>query len=301
MESIVIELQQEALKKNTPITDLLRKSLLVATKLKVSEFEIWIQNELNGYRDCAEAEIPSYRHLTGIPQVMNPYHGWQDIIFENNKTANIFSKRAYAQSISEIEYLIENYKHPGRFEMSYSAETIQILMKSMKIDLTPILHISEASISAIIDSVRNIILKWALKLEEDGIYGSGISFNEEEIKKAQKESYIVNNFYGEIRNSQIQQGTHNSTKNFDSKIDKSSLEIILKEIQSEISKATISQNYLNDIYAEIETIKAQIKSSKPKFNIVKESMNSIKDFLTAAGSGVTANIIFEIMKNHKIF
>lgn len=47
--AIVIELQQEALSKDTDLLSLLRKAYLVARKLKLKEFEEWINHELNGY------------------------------------------------------------------------------------------------------------------------------------------------------------------------------------------------------------------------------------------------------------
>jgi hypothetical protein len=61
MTGIVLELQREALGKGVRISDLLRKVLLVARKLKVSEIEAWVLSELNGYSDGAE--IPEYRQV----------------------------------------------------------------------------------------------------------------------------------------------------------------------------------------------------------------------------------------------
>lgn len=44
--SIVLELQREALSSDSDILALLRKSLLVARKLKLTEFGEWINKEL---------------------------------------------------------------------------------------------------------------------------------------------------------------------------------------------------------------------------------------------------------------
>ena len=59
MDKIVIELQREALKSDFDIMNLLRKAYLVARKLKLQEFEDWVNNELNGYKDADK--IPDYR------------------------------------------------------------------------------------------------------------------------------------------------------------------------------------------------------------------------------------------------
>ena len=73
MSSIVIELQQESLNKNISISDLLRKALVVAKKLKISDFEEWITNELNGYEKAED--IPAYRYVAGSVKAWNPHHG----------------------------------------------------------------------------------------------------------------------------------------------------------------------------------------------------------------------------------
>ena len=51
MAKIVIELQHEALKSDFDIMNLLRNAYLVARKLKLQEFEEWIKEELNGYKN----------------------------------------------------------------------------------------------------------------------------------------------------------------------------------------------------------------------------------------------------------
>ena len=57
-KSIVLELQLLATETDVPIAELLRKSLLIATKLNLIEFKKWINNELHGYTD---SDVPDYR------------------------------------------------------------------------------------------------------------------------------------------------------------------------------------------------------------------------------------------------
>jgi len=49
--SIILELQQQAIDSNTDILSILRKALLVSRKLELTDFEQWINNELNGYQN----------------------------------------------------------------------------------------------------------------------------------------------------------------------------------------------------------------------------------------------------------
>jgi hypothetical protein len=213
--SIVQQLQIECISQSTSITQLLRKALIVANKLKANDFKNWIESELNGYNTINLDELPSYRRFNGTPQVYNPYKGWEPILFESSTAANNLSSNGTHQPISEIEFMIDNSKSDGRFEFKYPPEIEQYLMKAIGVRLQPVLLVSGASVKRVIESVRTIILNWALKLEEDGILGTDISFTYAEVKKAEHANYIVNNFYGDVNNSQIQQATKKSSQSQD--------------------------------------------------------------------------------------
>lgn len=62
--SIILELQRETLSSNSDILVLLRKALLVARKLKLTESEEWINNELNGYKK--REDVPKFGNWTGF-------------------------------------------------------------------------------------------------------------------------------------------------------------------------------------------------------------------------------------------
>ena len=62
MSSIIIDLEEEALRSNVDIIALLRKSKVISHKLQLQEFEEWTNNELNGY---GGKKIPDYRYLHG--------------------------------------------------------------------------------------------------------------------------------------------------------------------------------------------------------------------------------------------
>src|ERR1700682_2261360 len=70
MKSLVQELQQAALDEKSSVGSLLRKALVVAAKLGVSDFELWARNELEGYNP---GEVPEYRRVRGSPVVWNSY------------------------------------------------------------------------------------------------------------------------------------------------------------------------------------------------------------------------------------
>ena len=57
--SLLREIQNDAVNSNVKISDLLRKCKILAVRLGSTEFQSWINKELNGY--SSEDELPEYR------------------------------------------------------------------------------------------------------------------------------------------------------------------------------------------------------------------------------------------------
>lgn len=292
MSSLVLELQRDALDKNVLVSDLLRKALVVARKLKISEFQEWIQKELEGYKEGQE--VPDYRFVRGDVKVWNPYHGWQPIFFSSAEKAEIFSKRACGQRIAEIENLLEG-KSDGSFQMPFSKKIEQHLQKSIDFDTTITLITSEIYLIRTLDAVRNIVLNWSMKLEEDGILGEGMSFTENEKNEVSKHSYVVTNFYGDVIGSQIQQGTEGSKQQIGSvSINTESIQEFVSLLKSKLDEVAFSGDDKAEIEAEVTTIESQVKSPKPKFRIIKESLGTVRRILEGASGSVVAELLKQL-------
>lgn len=117
MGSLVLELRRDALDKNVSVADLLRKALVVARKLVVKEFEEWIDGELNGYKSGVRP--PDYRTLSGSLKILNPYHGWQPLLFEDSEEAERLSKRPTSQSIGQLASMKPSSSSGGTFVMHF--------------------------------------------------------------------------------------------------------------------------------------------------------------------------------------
>lgn len=290
MSSVVIELQIDALDRNVSITDLLRKSLVVARKLKIIEFEKWVSSELNGYSKADE--IPDYRWATGSVKAWNAYHGWQPVMFEDNKMAAAVSRRANAQSIAEIENLLEKDDGKSAYQMPFSASVESQLRKAISFDTQITLFIPSTNIVKIIDAVRNIVLNWAMKLEEDGILGEGLSFTSEEKEVATNTEYNITNFYGAVEHSQFQQQTKDSIQvKSDVSLDFESIIEFINEIRKNSKQLNLKPEDEQELESDIITIEAQSKSPKPKNAIVKGCLKSIRSILEGAGGGVAATLL----------
>lgn len=293
MNSVVVELQRDALDRQVTITELLRKAFVVARKLGIGEFEKWVTQELNGYENVED--IPQYRNISGVVRAWNPCHGWQPVFFANNEMEKLISNRSCGQAIAEIESLLGADSESGTLQVPFSADVERKLQKAIGFQTQITLIVPTTSLVRIVDNVRTVILNWAMKLEEDQIVGEGLSFTGRERETAGKSSYNINNFYGPVQSPQIQQ---QASKSFQvssvHQYDISSVKDFLTSVQKEIEGLDLSSEAKQELTAETETAKIQAGSPKPKHSIIRESLLSIRTILEGAGGAMAAQLLMKL-------
>ncbi len=182
MGGIVLELQHEALVQNSDILSLLRKSYLIARKLHLTDFQQWVNKELNGY-DSGD-KVLKYRHLKGEVKAWNPYHGWTPVIFNYQSGFNIHVAREAIASLIDVYNKSEGHIA----EVSFSDRVNAILNRNGNVPFETkfALHISVNQIFNIMESVRTTILEWSITLEENGIIGEEMQFSEKRTRNCGK-------------------------------------------------------------------------------------------------------------------
>lgn len=185
MSFLVLELQEDTLNSAVSTLDVLRKALVVAKKLGIEEFQKWIELELKGYYDLS---VPTYRFTRGQLRGWNPYHGWQPIRVESKEIQKIFADLCECpinQPISELISLVKTEENELSMQLPYELEShiLRFVKTSVKIS------ISKVSVEGVIEAVRDIILNWALQLEENGIMGEGMTFSNNEKQIAANHDY----------------------------------------------------------------------------------------------------------------
>lgn len=209
--SIVIELQQLATDGNQNIGDLLRKALLVATKLNLRDFKGWVQQELSGY----SGEVPDYRVCHARIMARNPYHGLIPIAFQDREFEATVSTVPIRESIGGLCELLQNTNPTDTLFLQMPSEISLGLAQFLEPNARqfPIYWVvGKSQIAAILDAIRNTILDWALKLESEGILGNGLTFSDDEKRKATSSAVFQNvenfNFQGvlgSVENSNLTQ------------------------------------------------------------------------------------------------
>jgi hypothetical protein len=186
MGSLVLELQRDALSPAISVLVLLRKALVVAKKLSIQEFQRWVEKELNGYPE--KSDLPQYRFMFGDLKVRNPYHGWIPVKVPS-QIHEFISKRPVHQPISEIEALVETLKDKNSSLITMPPALEELLREYDHIPFEIQIHIDVSQAKGVLEAVRDVVLNWSLKLEEDGILGEEMTFSQEEKQTAAKHDY----------------------------------------------------------------------------------------------------------------
>lgn len=240
MSKLIHELQRDAISDNCSLGELLRKSLVVAKKLRITDFELWVGHELNGYPP--ESTIPKYREVVGRIKAWNPGKGWIPISMQDTEQDK--TKSMAYQSVSSLEALVSDRKG-GDLQVIFPSEIEASLMRRPDVPFPPTLHFGSNQVDSILHAVRNTVLNWACDLENRGILGDDMSFTSEE-QQAAKEIQTINigQFQGVLGN--VQQSTVTQNLNMDvRKKDFDSLAAYLQSVGVEDAQITDLKDRIN--------------------------------------------------------
>ena len=212
MPSLVEDLQADALRSDVPLTDLLRKALVVARKLKLNDFQQWCDGELNGFKS---ENAPSYRRIVGQVKGYDHFHGrWIPFVVPDDAEAEkAMTQKQILSKVSEIESIVADATPDKVISIPLAGSVQTALMEGFNSPFVPKFVLPKNALCGILDTVRNTVLEWSLKLEEDGIIGDGMSFSKQEKEIATAKAselspqIVINNFNGNTSGSAIQQGS----------------------------------------------------------------------------------------------
>lgn len=271
----------------------LRKAHLIAVKLHLKEFDSWVQSELNGYNRKND-EIPEYRDIRGMVKLHNPMGAWIPAIFNDENEVDRLSRRKVYQSISEIIVFSKGESTPLIY---FPGNVSQYLSEKagVPIVLEAALFISQASLSSIVEKVKNCLLEWTIRLENEGIIGENMRFTEEEQNMAQETPQQINNYYGTVVNgdvsqSQVVSGDHNTVSyNYESAAD------LMGKIKDSVAHEQLSDEDRETVMELIDETEDKI-AAKKKPAIIKAALSGLRDFLVAGGANVSAALVVQYLQ-----
>ena len=176
-DPIVIELQRLASDGKYPVDELLRKALIVATKLDIQDFRNWITSELHGY--SSRNEIPGYRKAQASLHVFNDVLGRLVPYYLPEELEESLTQHSLKQPLASLVELVSSDSATFEYQMPLTVRNI-LLQRQGEFPMEPVMRMSRIYVIKAIDAVRNTILEWSLRLEQQGILGKGMRFSSEE-------------------------------------------------------------------------------------------------------------------------
>lgn len=288
MGKMVIDLQRDCLNPNVPAEYLLRKALAMSSKLGVSEIVRWLQCELNGY---GPGEIvPAYRRVRGIIKARDPYRGWEPVQFESEEMLNETSTQDNRQPIAEITAL----SAATDLRSKVSHELKMALLRDYPGITDVEMFVSPTSLVGIIDTVRNMVLQWALELESKGVLGEDMSFSEDGQSRGKSQNYSIFNVIGTMRNSQLQQMSDSSTQ----ELTFGALDDVRAKAKELLVDADLAPDTSAELKAAIDTVEVQRLSKRPKQPIIRGCLKSIRSVAEGVAGSAVATALLSMLTNH---
>jgi hypothetical protein len=276
--SLVDELQYDAIQRSTPITDLLRKAKLVAIKLGNADLSKWADRELDGYLDIPNEQLPQYRQLRGEIKWRNPYTGWQSVGLDVNLPA--------PHPIGELLGLISN--ESGYVLASIPNELANQFRQQLGLQADVKFHTSCATLSGVVDGARNAVLDWAIKLEQAGIHGDGLSFSKAEADRAQ----AVHINIGSIGNA-VGLGAFGNNAHITSHYHLDAVQLaadtakLLSQIERQLPHAGLPSDTVRELQIALSELKAVSSEPKPEVSRLTHALNAVQRIM----EGTTGNLV----------
>ena len=295
MSSLVLDLQQEVLKPDCDVLNSLRKAHLIAAKLKLSEFDKWVQAELNGYVPNSSA-IPDYRKVHGSLKAFNPYRGWVPTQLNDNELEQMICEQKLWQSLGELQELY-NQSAETSFLIEFPAEQMQLIASLFRapIPLKYSLHVSKHLLVTIVEKVKNCLLEWTIRLEEEGIIGEGMRFSQEETDMAKRVPQTINNYYGTVVNGSVKQSQVVSGNNHTISFHYGDVTDLMGKVKESLAQEQLSADDRDSAAELISEIESKISQQK-KPGIICAALTGLRDFLVAGGANVTAALIVQYLQ-----
>jgi len=211
----VHELVEMASGHDADVVTVLRKALVIASRLQASDFEEWIRHELHGYPKGSE--LPDYRIVKGDLRAYNPANGvWMPVDVRHH-TETLKTLRLN-EGVTHLQATLDEHDGSGHIMCPLPQSTLDTSrgMVSDPIDkqFEPTRLLGAGQLRSVIESVRGTLLEWAVELEKRGIVGEDMIFSDEEVQKAKASTNVhIENFHGimgDVTSQSVQIGDYAS-------------------------------------------------------------------------------------------
>ena len=287
MGSLIVDLQKDIFEGND-IKSILTKALMISNELELTDFNEWINLELNGYKDNMN-KLPDYRKLEcEVRADLMEQVGFNIFTASNAPVSSLpdevnkqLREVLIYQSILELVHICDINQELLRFKPDFKVEN---LLKSYLPNVIEIYRVCPIfQLEAIIDHVRNEIMNWCSELKKNDIYGEFYSFTTEEIETAKTINYNI-----VLNNSKIHVGDTNLNISY-----KQDILVNLDEIKKVLNENDIDKETVREINNQIIIIEQELEKDTPDVDKMENASKDMRDFITQVMTGAVANLLLQ--------
>lgn len=265
VESIISDIADSKIN----IGDLLRKTRILAFKLKNESLNTWLDFESKGYPD--RAELPIYRKLSavlfgsilqdrGFAGAMHYSHFRLPVDHLDNKMRSLIQSWNCYYPISEIQAIVDSKANEGSVYVTCNMKIIPLIQRGLEhnVSINQVwLEVQMYDLVNIIESVKNQLLDMMLNIDAE--LDLGVDFNSPHDR--QRVNSVVNNITAGVANF----GSHSQLEISNNTIMANSGEIEDQKILSKLNDIvdSIDKNNTNhEIKELLSDIKEELKTQK---------------------------------------
>ncbi|MBC8165332.1 MAG: hypothetical protein H7Y20_05600 [Bryobacteraceae bacterium] len=287
------EIQAAATDSSVDISTVLRKAKILAARLQNEDFEAFNQ-ELNGYEDVnslppcrilpvmATADLSDgYRFWNGAPVMASflpeKLKWWAETSSMKDPIAAIASM---AESDGKGETQVQ-VRWPQELAVKYGAKGYNNFecLGARQI-------IGRNALVGLVDSVRNRILEFALKIEKENPDAGEAPVNAPPVPPEKLEPIVHNIFYGNVGN--VAQASHHVRQTATINMDSRELARLLTEFSNHIDELNLDKQQRLRAEAQIAAIQAEL-AGDPDPAIVQHAGRSLRSITEGVIGSLIAN------------
>jgi AbiTii len=203
--SLLDEIQASATNSAVPLSDMLRKCQILASRLRHEPFKQWVSHELNGYPD--DAELPTYRGpFQGElkADTSGPFgSGVRNVgVPESSIPAEVRDSAreiAFCQGVGTLESMIADAQRVGETRVATMFSVDLAVLTSVVVNHQTVRMWKElpiAVVAGILDSVRSKALEFALQIEAENPDAGTTTTSELPVPLARTDAIFYTVIYG---------------------------------------------------------------------------------------------------------
>ena len=288
--SLLREIQNDLASAKTDVVSVLRKCKILAARLNSPELTRWVDSELNGYQD--PQPTPEYRLLPA-----QCYANFMNIRWRaTHQTVHPLAVPAeYRDTLfGPIEFRdgITIATACASEGATIDAPLLQVLIGRHRV-MYPEMQctgawrqVSGPQFQQLIGAVKNRILDFSLKIEEENPSAGEALPNSQPVAKEKLQPLVQNIFYGSVGN--IAQHSDNFTQNAKSGLEREDLSRLVTELTHHLPELHLEARDKRRAEAQIAVLRAEL-AGEPDSAIVNEAGRTLRSITEGAIGGLIAS------------